>query len=255
MAESTNVFSLLSPEWLEDIPGVGYDEEFWDIINFYLLHSLCDEQSWKGHTISSEYLWKAHPWRPDSYLKDKIIQAIWGRADRKLFMAEKRTSYQSMLEGKNLGEDFYLNTYEQRAGYVKVSKGKGNSGEIMGLFYHIRNSFAHGRYGCVPIEENDYMIFMEDGRPFNGQFEVTARIALRKSSLMRIREVIMNGPDHDPEYALEIIASMRDGNKTKKSIMADLDISESIWKKYSHQLKIKNQIIYDRNRKIWKLNE
>jgi hypothetical protein len=249
----TNVFSDLKPNWITEYDDVGYDTEFWNIINFFLLHSLCDGQSCKNHTLQEPYLWKKYPWRPDSYLKDKIITAIWGEKERLLYMADNRKTYKSMLEGKNLDKNFYLNTYEQRAGYVKVTKGNGNGNEIMSLLYHIRNGFAHGRYGLVPVSGNDYMIFIEDGEPFSDMFEVTARIALKKSSLVKIRQVILSGPDDAPDYATDIYESIKDGCSTKKKVIAELGISEKIWDKYLNQLKIEEKIKYNKSKRIWEI--
>ena len=253
MSKSTNVFSPLRPDWLRDVNGVGYDSEFWEIINFYLLHSLCDRQSWKGHTLSGEYHWKTKPWKPDSYLKDKIIRAIWRDKDCHLYMADKHEALESKIKDKNLDGNFYLDAFNQRAGYVMVSKGKENKSQIMSLLYHIRNALAHGRYGFVPISDDDYMIFMEDGQSDGEQFAVTARIALKKSSLMKIREIIRNGPDEDPDYAAEILASIKNGKNKKKMIIEDLKISDNIWNKYIDVLSSENLIQYDNCKKIWKI--
>ena len=253
MSDSTNVFSPLRPTWLADVTGVGYDDEFWDIINFYVLHSLCGGQSWKGHNLHDTYLWKVYPWQPTAYLKDKIIKAIWKDERPCLYMAEKRALFQGKIDGKNLDADFNLDTRNQRAGYVKSSNGKNNDNEIMSFFYHIRNGFAHGRYGMVPISDSDYMIFLEDGKAEQEQFEVTARIVIKKSSLIAIKNIIIEGPEDEPNYAEEIIESIKRGNSSRKKIMEDIDISERVWEKESQKLKNAKRIIFE-NRK-WRLVE
>ena len=252
MADSTNVFSPLRPDWLNDIDGVGYDEDFWSIIRFYLLCSLCDGQSWKGYSLHESYLWKVHPWSPSCYLKDKIIRAIWGDEEPKLYMSETRALYEGKISGKDLDENFTHNIMTQRAGYVMSSTGKNNNNQIMSLLYHIRNGFAHGRYGFAALENDDYMVFLEDGKDNGEQFEVTARIAIKKSSLMAIKRIIINGPSEEPDYCEEVMASISErGYHTKKKIMYDIDISESDWNRVILQLKNSGRIVY--NKKKWEI--
>jgi len=253
MAEPTNVFSPLRPDWVNDIDGVGYDEDFWSIIKFYLLCSLCDGQSWKGYSLHEYYLWKVHPWNPSRYLKDKIIEAIWGEEEPKLYMSKTRASYEGKIYGKDLDANFTHNTIVQRAGYVKSSTGKNNDNEIMSLLYHIRNGFAHGRYGFSLLDNNDYMIFLEDGKSVGNQFEVTARIAIKKSSLIAVKEIIINGPSEETDYCEEIIEAIHRNCNTKKQIMDDLDISEAVWNRACQQLKDANRIEYEK--KKWILKE
>jgi len=252
MANPTNVFSALRPEWILDTEGVGYDNEFWCIVDFFLLHSLCDGQSWKNNNLHDTYLWKRYPWQSASYLKDKITRAIWGGDIPRLYMAETRALLQNKINGRDLDDDFYMNVHLQRAGYVKTSKGKNNDNIIMSLFYHIRNALAHGRYGFVPVLDNDYMIFLEDGDAHADTFEVTARIAITKRSLLAIRDVIINGPEEEPDYSLEVIESIRRGCNTKSQIITDLDISEKEWDKTTTRLKAEGRIRYTNNRK-WEL--
>ena len=252
MVNSTNVFSPLRPDWLNDIDGVGYDEDFWSIIKFYLLCSLCDGQSWKGYSMHGSYLWKKHPWSPSHYLKDKIIRAIWGDEKPKLYMSKTRALYEGKIYGKNLDGNFTHNITTQRAGYVMSSTVKSNENEIMSLLYHIRNGFAHGRYGFAALENDDYMVFLEDGKENGDQYEVTARIAIKKSSLLAIKEIIINGPSEEPNYCEEVISSISErGCNTKKQIINDLGISEAIWNRVIQQLKDSGRIKY--NKKRWEI--
>ena len=252
--QPTNVFSPLRPDWLTDPDNQCYDKDFWDIILFYVLHSLCDGQSCKGHTLQDTYLWKPNPWRPADYLKKKILYAIWGGDIPNLFMAQNRAGFKGKIFDKNLDADFYKDCYSQRMCYVKVSNGKNNGNEIMSLFYHLRNGFAHGRYGMTPISDNDYMFFLEDGKRNNNEFEVTARIAIKKSSLLAIRNIIMEGPDDEPNYGDEIIESIRNGNETKSMIKKDLNIDDNIWEREILKLKNTGQVVL-KKRKYREVNE
>ncbi len=251
MAESTNVFSPLYPDWLRDVENIGYDDDFWKIVDFYLLHSICEKQSWKGMSLSY-YLWKKYPWNPSSYLKDKILKAIWGEEKPCLYAADKRTDLESKIYGKDLDEDFYLNSSQQRAGYVKQTAYKN---EIMSLFHHIRNGLAHGRYGLSALNENDYMFFIEDGDRKDDRFIVTARIAIKKTSLLSIREIIISGPDEDVDYSMEIINSIERGNNTKSKVKKDIGITDSVWDKEIYKLKENGKVAYNNNLKKWALQK
>jgi hypothetical protein len=60
----------------------------------------------------------------------------------------------------------------------------------MSVFAHIRNSFSHGRLNMIDnVIENDYVFVMEDVHRGN----VTARIILRKSTLLRWINTIEQG--------------------------------------------------------------
>jgi len=96
------------------------------------------------------------------------------------------------------------------------------------------------------------MIFLEDGKASGDQFEVTARIALKKSSLLAIKEILIDVPSAEADYCDEVIASITErGCNTKKQIMEDLDISETVWNRVSQLLKDDGRIEFDK--KKWKI--
>lgn len=249
----TNVFSKLYPDWVLNENVSATDNDFQIIVDFYLIHSLCDGQSWKKNSLQETYAWKNHPWKPSSYLKDKIVKAIWSDEQSQLYMADKREDFQLTIQGKALDDKFTEDISSQRAGYVKSTAGKGNDNLIMSLFYHIRNALAHGRFGLKQLNNSDYMVFLEDGSRKNHRFEVNARIALKKSSLLSIKRIIENGPDDDPNYGDEIFDSIKRGNHTRNKIMKDTGIENlknpvNIWKREIDKLKRANKIHYDNNK-------
>lgn len=250
---STNVFSPLCPEWLIDPENVGYDDEFWEIINFYMLHSLCDGQSWKKNSLENTYSWKKYPWSPASYLKTKLIKAIWDEEEPQIYMAKTRALFEGKIYGKNLDEDFYKRLSTQRVGFVKVSNGTNNDNIIMSMFYHIRNALAHGRYGLITCDENDYFILMEDGSKSGDFFEVTARMILKKSSLVKMIRAIKDGPEEEPDYGFEILEAIKRGNNTRTKICEDIEINEQIYSRETQKLRCSGKIKW--NKKIWELTD
>lgn len=87
---STNVYSQKKPSWLTDNEDVGYDADFWRIINFYVLHSLCMSQNYKGITLQSTFSWDKSPWNNDNYLKNKILSAIWDGEEPHIYMSDRK---------------------------------------------------------------------------------------------------------------------------------------------------------------------
>ena len=245
MRESTNVYSQLYPSWLDNqIPA---DNDFRDIIEFYVLQSMCDGQSFKGNSLQDTFHWKKNPWNPDSYLKNKIIKTIWGESIPQIYMAEKRSDFQSKIFGKQLDEDFYKNFMDQRAGFVKCNKGKGNENLIMSLFYHLRNGFAHGRFVTIPCAEDDYAIVLEDGNCKDPLFEVTARIVIRKTSLIMVKRLICGGPTEVMDYSQDIIKLICSGINTKGGIIKETGMLEAEWDKEIQRLRLNGIARFDNN--------
>ena len=161
-----------------------------------------------------------------------------------MYMAESRTKFEGKIWGKQLGQDFYLDLSTQRMGYVMVSDNT-NRSQYMSFFYHLRNGLAHGRFGIVPLPREDYMIIVEDGEAKDNLFEVTARMVIKASSLLAIREIIITGPDEDIDYGREIIDSINKGNTNKRTVMADIMISENIWDREIQKLRLNGEVFFE----------
>ena len=171
------------PKWLDTFVSPDYeDDELYKIILFYVIHSPCIGQSARCIFLQDRG-WKAKPWDSHYYLKDRLNKAIFGDDEPVLKKVDSKAEMKKEAENFDLEEDFYSKRTHQRALFTIASNP--NSSVYMSLFYHIRNSLAHGRLAMYPTSDNDIMFVLEDGKEINNQFIVSARIVIRKSSLLR----------------------------------------------------------------------
>lgn len=245
----------IQPEWLKTVVPAEYeDNDLFQIILFFVIHSPCQGQSSKGISLE-ERGWKPKPWYSPSYLKNRLDKAIWGDEVRKLEMTGNKSQIKDKIKSMDLDEGFYNRREIQRALYVKTGD-KGCENEYMSLFYHIRNSLAHGRLAMYPTQNNDIAFVMEDGKQIGGvgedKFEISARIVINKSSLMRIIAVLKNPPAEN-DYSEDILHAIRNGYYTKKAIMEFLSIDTPTYEKFIQKLKLNQQIEFKHNK--WNLVE
>lgn len=71
--------------------------------------------------------------------------------------------------------------------------------QFLSVFYHIRNALAHCRLNMINIDSDCVFIF-EDIQPNKNaeQLKVSARMILRKSTLLKWIEIIENGENEYP---------------------------------------------------------
>lgn len=206
------------PSWLDTIVPPEYeDAELYEIILFFVIHSPCNGQSAKGISLT-ERGWKPKPWNSPKYLKEKLDFAIFENSTRLLKPVESKKQLLLELNSMDLNDDFYNHRNAQRALYTIVSE-KGCKNEYMSLFYHIRNALAHGRIAMYPYKSNDVVFVMEDGKEVGGKadrrFEVSARIVINKSSLLRVIEVLKNPPKEN-DYSEDFLYAIKMGSAQNK---------------------------------------
>lgn len=245
--------SNIHPVWLDTVVPAEYEDEgLYEIILFFVIHSPCNGQSSKGISLN-ERGWKAKPWYSPKYLKEKIDKAIFGDKQKMIKMVDSKNKLLPEIKALDLEDDFFNHRKSQRALYVKISY-KGCESEYMSLFYHIRNSLAHGRLAMYPAKNNDITFVMEDGKQVgkesDDKFEVSARIIVNKSSLLRVIDLLKNPPIEN-DYSEDIFNAIKNGNCTKNKIMEELDIDEYTYDKFIQSLKLKKLIIYEH--KQWKI--
>lgn len=237
----------IHPAWLDTVvPSEYEDEGLYEIILFFVIHSPCSGQSSKGISLS-ERGWKAKPWYSPKYLKEKLDKAIFGDDLRLLKMVESKAKLLPEIGSLDLDDDFYIHRDKQRMLYSKINQ-SGCESEYMSLFYHIRNSLAHGRLAMYPAKNNDITFVMEDGKQVgkesDDKFEVSARIIINKSSLLKVIELLKNPPVEN-EYSEDILDAIKNGSCTKCKIMAELGIDEYTYEKFIQILKLKNKISFE----------
>ena len=252
MADEGKITNI-HPAWLDNVVPPEYEDAgLYEIILFFVIHSPCNGQSAKSISLT-ERGWKAKPWYSPKYLKEKLDKAIFGDNLRLLKMVESKAKLLLEINSLDLDDDFYFFFDKQRMLYSKISK-SGCESEYMSLFYHIRNALAHGRLSMYPAKNDDITFVMEDGKQVgkesDDKFEVSARIIINKSSLLKVIELLKNPPKEN-DYSEDILGAIKNGSCTKCKIMSEIGIDEYTYEKFIQALKLKNMIKFEH--KQWKI--
>ena len=178
--------TIRDPEWLKWIaPEKFCDQELFRIVTFFVFHSPCQDLSSMSSPLS-EYGWQ-YPWRKPHYLNRHLRQAA-----SKFNLIYSAPSYDKMdeaLKKAGLRDNFPQPPYEE---CVCIYDNKQN--QFMSVFYHIRNAFAHGRLNMVDVA-GDCIFILEDVQTNKKQIQVkvSARMILKKSTLLKWIEIIEGG--------------------------------------------------------------
>lgn len=181
------VTTIRNPEWIEWIsPDILSDKDLVKIFVFFVLHSPCKTLSAMKKTLS-EYGW-ATPWKKPYYLNKQLRQAASNY--ELLFSVSKYENMETALDKANLKDDFPSDYSYERICFYDSQKN-----QFMSVFYHIRNAFSHGRIKMVDVE-GECVLILEDiasnGKNTNSMI-VSARMIIRKSTLLKWIEIIENG--------------------------------------------------------------
>lgn len=249
--EYNTIITTHRPLWLKtDYMNICKDIELYEIIQFFIIHSPCHGQSWKGISLV-ERGWKQKPWASPKYLKEKLDKAVFGVEKRLLKMADSKEKMMEDVYSLDLNDNYYMHLDQQRMLY-SIVRNAGCENEYMSLFYHIRNALAHGRFAMYPSKNNDITFVMEDGkqigREMDDHFEVSARIVIRKSSLLKII-ALLNTPPIENDYSEDIMEAIAKGFQSKAQIIKELQIDEYTYNKYIKKLSINKYITYQHN--LW----
>lgn len=179
-------FSDRNPDWIRWIaPEHFNDQDLFKIVIFFVFHSPCSNLSSMGKTLD-EYGWSA-PWKKPYYLNKQLRQA--SLYELVVYSAKGYNEMDVALEKADLKETFPSDFSRER---ICIYDNQGN--QFLSVFYHIRNAFAHCRLNMVDVDGDCVFIF-EDVQPKknSNQLKVSARMILRKSTLLKWIDLIENG--------------------------------------------------------------
>lgn len=179
-------FSDRNPDWIRWIAPEHFNEQdLFKIVIFFVFHSPCSNLSSMGKTLD-EYGWSA-PWRKPYYLNKQLRQA--SLYELVVYSAKGYNEMDVALEKADLKETFPSDFSRER---ICIYDNQGN--QFLSVFYHIRNAFAHCRLNMVDVDGDCVFIF-EDVQPKknSNQLKVSARMILRKSTLLKWIDLIENG--------------------------------------------------------------
>lgn len=167
------------PPWMIDTPIEEYDEDFIKIIDFFQFHAPVPGQSARCKTLT-EYGW-TNPWKKPYWLNKQLRQMS--------------SNYDLLFTAKSLGymeENLEKADFPSDLGRERICVADNKKNQFMSVFYHIRDAFAHGRFYITDYEEHKIFV-MEDVSPGSGQKTVSARMIIRKDTLLAWIDLIENG--------------------------------------------------------------
>ncbi len=176
-----------NPKWMNWIaPECFNDKDLFRIVIFFVFHSPCEGVSSMRKSFG-EYGWAA-PWKNPFYLNKQLEQAA--SSHKLLYSAKGYEEMDAALEKADLNESFPSNLSRER---ICIYDNQDN--QFLSVFYHIRNAFAHCRLNMVDVD-GECVFILEDvqrNKKTGDKLKVSARMILRKSTLLRWIEIIENG--------------------------------------------------------------
>ena len=182
------------PAWLDTIvPDRLNNPELYRIVTFFVFHSPCKMLSAMSRPLV-HYGW-TEPWKKTQGLKRKLKDASTN--PNLLFSSMTQQDMRQALEKAGLLDLTICDYTSERIAFYNNQKN-----QFMSVFYHIRDAFAHGRLSMRELESDsfDYAFLLEDVKmkstKSTGIVEctVTARMVLRKSTLLKWIDIIESGP-------------------------------------------------------------
>lgn len=170
----------LNPGWIKrKVPDAYADDGLKRIVLFYVINTPCSDLS-SSSIPMTEYGWGKDVWKNDK-LKNQLLK-VAKLERKKTFVAVKRTDeMKAACKSIKMPKGFQKDRSQEKIVFYKPSR----YSEFLAVFYHIRNSLAHGRLAMYPIDgEKDIMFVLEDGIKKNGAFQVRSRMILKKSTLL-----------------------------------------------------------------------
>lgn len=175
------------PNWIINIdPKILDSDSLKTIYQFYVVHTPCEELSARARTLDY-YGWN-EPWKKPSKLNEKL-ESI-STSDKLIYHADKYDNMEDALKQANLLEEAFHNDISEER--VCVYNNKKNL--FMSVFYHLRNSLAHGRYNVFETK-GDRVFILEDvsSKGKDAKVSVSARMVLFESTLLKWIYIIENG--------------------------------------------------------------
>lgn len=175
------------PGWIKDNQPTVDSETLKKLVDFYVTHTPVKKASAQARSLDY-YGWN-NPWKPPEALNEKLVEA--SSNNDLIYKTGEQEKMQDTLESAGLLHCTDLPKQE----VVCIHDSKRN--QTLSLFYHIRNSFCHGRY-VVVSRGGDLWLAAEDMSPRkqNGEKEkrLTARMVLRVDTLLEWIDIVTAGP-------------------------------------------------------------
>ena len=153
--------------------------EFQRIFFFFTIYTPCTDLSYRGKSLES-YGWNNQSELKKILLKDKTIE---------LYSARNYKSMKEELQKADL-QDFPPKSISAEKICIYINR----SNQLMSIFSHIRNSFAHGRFNITDFNGEQFYIFEDVAEQKNPHItKISARLILRTSTLLKWIQIIEGG--------------------------------------------------------------
>jgi hypothetical protein len=180
------------PAWLEWIePEKFNDKDLFRIVTFFVFHSPCVGKNSDPKPLSAmckpltDYGW-SEKW--GNYKNPQSLNYILRNATTNfslIFSADSNKDLSQECHKAKLKDNFPSEIEQERVA-ISIS----DQNQFLSLFRHIRNAFSHTRFNMCELIDGDLMFIMEDiSRKY-----VSARMLLRKSTLLKWIDIIEAGP-------------------------------------------------------------
>ena len=180
-----NFFVDNKPTWVKrEKDDFCKRENYRKIIDFYLLNTPVTSLSSRSVSLC-ERGWVT-PWRKPFYLNRQLKQSSSNY--KLLFSAATYNAVEEALTKADLKDDFPSNIE-----YERVCIYDNQKNQFMSLFYHLRNSLAHGRFNIELLDEDNYSYIFEDVAGKGNRVKVSARMIIREDTLLKWIKIITDG--------------------------------------------------------------
>lgn len=174
-----------TPPWKDPLNQEILDsKDFQKIFFFFTVFTPCPGLSSREKTVES-YGW-SNPWKHPFFLNKQLQQVT---KNKKLVYVAESYNLLEILQESGLEKDFPNNLNSEK---ICIYDTKSN--HYLSIFYHIRNSFAHGRFNIAFYNDEQVFIFEDVVKKEKAQIiKLSARMILRKSTLLRWIQIIEAG--------------------------------------------------------------
>lgn len=168
-----------------------FQENFQKIVVFYLLETPCEEISYQSKPLK-KYGWKKDVWsNKKGGLKEKMMNVSDLEFNSNLFRVNRLNDMSRILSKAKMNDSFQKNRETEKIVVYLSSRYKST---FMSVFFHIRNSIAHGRFSIYEKEGMVVYVF-ESGVKYEDKLSVRARIILKETTLLDWIDIIKQGPN------------------------------------------------------------
>lgn len=192
ISENDNVYIKIKSGWFQKpISEEFKTEKYYSILNYFLLEAAPEGLSYKHKEL------KENGWPNDVFRSSILYNHMFSNflSKNSIFIDEKRDTFKQSLNKINFDKSFH-NIREEG---IVVQK-KSNMNRINSVLYHIRNSFAHGRFQIYKFN-NEIYYCLESGiiKKRANLFCLKSRMIIKEKTLLSWIELFNNPIKVDDE--------------------------------------------------------